>query len=316
MRRLILLALLLPSLALAALPARVDEDGTPFYSVPSAEGQVLKTLQKGTALAVSNYPTEGFYKARTVEGDVGWVSADVLILYEREQAGSKDAPTITADGRPVDPRRAPPSVSSPPTEPHWVLRAFAGLDFYNMTAVNTQLGDNYLTSAVHFGGEGHYLLQESLALVLRGEYLTSTVTASTATLNSFELFASSIPIMGGVNIGIFSNEHFSFGAGILVGLGFETQLTSTALNQEKPNKTVYGGTALAGLVRAELVWKITRLFSLFAESGYRYLKTAQAKPLVEGNGSGLFTSTTTGTILPLPVDFSGWVMSLGAGITF
>ena len=66
--------------AWAAQPARVEIDGAKLSEGPGKSTRTLEKLHKGQALAVSNYPTQGYYKARTAEGNVGWVPVDSLQL--------------------------------------------------------------------------------------------------------------------------------------------------------------------------------------------------------------------------------------------
>jgi uncharacterized protein YgiM (DUF1202 family) len=79
-RALILLSLFIIGVAHAARRAKVDVDNTEMYRGPQKDSEVLTHLKKGQRLTASNYPTEGFYKVRTVDGMIGWVKADTLNL--------------------------------------------------------------------------------------------------------------------------------------------------------------------------------------------------------------------------------------------
>lgn len=66
--------------AWAARRAVVDAAEVEVRKGPTDESEILAKLSKGSQLAVSNYPTEGFYKVRTPKGEIGWVKADTLVL--------------------------------------------------------------------------------------------------------------------------------------------------------------------------------------------------------------------------------------------
>ncbi len=64
----------------AARTAVVDVDKTEMLRGPQKDSQVLTVLKKGQHVTASNYPTEGYYKVRTVDGTLGWVKANTLEL--------------------------------------------------------------------------------------------------------------------------------------------------------------------------------------------------------------------------------------------
>jgi uncharacterized protein YgiM (DUF1202 family) len=66
--------------AFAARTAVVDVDQTEMLRGPQKNSEVLQTLKKGQHVTASNYPTEGYYKVRTVDGTLGWVKANTLEL--------------------------------------------------------------------------------------------------------------------------------------------------------------------------------------------------------------------------------------------
>lgn len=75
-----LLALIfITSSAYAARSAVVDVE-TDLLTVPKNTASSVTRLKKGTKVAASNYPTEGYYKVRTPEGTLGWVKGNTLIL--------------------------------------------------------------------------------------------------------------------------------------------------------------------------------------------------------------------------------------------
>jgi uncharacterized protein YgiM (DUF1202 family) len=81
-----------PAEAQAARLATVDRV-TKLYKGPKETSQVLRELPKGTRLTASTYPTEGFYKVRTVQKELGWVKADILVLDRAATTGSDPKPS-------------------------------------------------------------------------------------------------------------------------------------------------------------------------------------------------------------------------------
>jgi hypothetical protein len=69
-----------PTRSWAARGAVVDVEGLEMRRGPGQKYGLIQRLSRGMHLVVSNYPTEGFYKVRTLKGEVGFVQADSLIL--------------------------------------------------------------------------------------------------------------------------------------------------------------------------------------------------------------------------------------------
>lgn len=74
------LALCSSASAFAARTAVVDVDQTELLRGPQKSSEVLQYLKKGQHVTASNYPTEGYFKVRTVDGTLGWVKANTLEL--------------------------------------------------------------------------------------------------------------------------------------------------------------------------------------------------------------------------------------------
>lgn len=73
----------------AAQLAIVDVDKTPLYEMPNTSSKVQIPLKKGQKLAASTYPLNGYYKVKTGNGLIGWVTSETLILKKPESATSK-----------------------------------------------------------------------------------------------------------------------------------------------------------------------------------------------------------------------------------
>ena len=74
-----LLTLLIPGLSLQAHAAQVGQvvvEEAHVFQYPQAGSKVIGNLKKGETLPVSNLPTEGFYKAKLSNGEMGWLSGN------------------------------------------------------------------------------------------------------------------------------------------------------------------------------------------------------------------------------------------------
>ena len=61
--------------AQAAQTAEVNVGLAPLRDGPGGNFDVVKKLPKGSQVQISNYPRQGFYKARIFDGTVGWIDA-------------------------------------------------------------------------------------------------------------------------------------------------------------------------------------------------------------------------------------------------
>jgi hypothetical protein len=79
-------------------------------------------------------------------------------------------------------------------------------------------------------------------------------------------------------------------------------------------------TTFTGVAKFDFTYAFNRSWSVFAEGGYRYLKTAQFTPNYTGgnmpNGSGIFRDPNSGNFVPLSLDLSGPFIATGVGYTF
>lgn len=305
LRLLPLLALLLT--ALAARPARVDIENAEIYEGPGRSFKLLEKLPKGTALAVSNVPSEGFFKVRTPSGIVGWISADSLLLADPdkpEQVVVGEVNTGTPGPSPGQPFRGP-------ARKYMRLRALGGLNLFSVSEVNSLFSFDGMKNGIHYGGEIVLLFQSDLSILLRVEQVVKNVVATdTQTSKTFQLDLNSTPAMLGIELDVNKEGRLTTQFAVMAGLALHTNLTSTALNITEPNTTELEDHAFTGLAKVNLNWQFTKTVGIFGEAGYRLLKTKSVYPGRAGNGSDIFA--VSGAFVPLAFDLSGMVV--GGGI--
>ena len=82
--------------AFAAKVGTVSGDSVPLYDDPDKGSNTSVSLLNGDIVTISNYPTKGFYKARTESGQVGWIDSSALLVGEATQGSDVDAPSVAA----------------------------------------------------------------------------------------------------------------------------------------------------------------------------------------------------------------------------
>jgi hypothetical protein len=101
--------------AFAAKVGTVSGDSVPLYDDPDKGSNSSVSLLNGDVVTISNYPTKGFYKARTENGQIGWIDSSSLLVGEATQGSDVDAPSVAASkgqSTPANPGAA--QVTSPP----------------------------------------------------------------------------------------------------------------------------------------------------------------------------------------------------------
>ncbi len=296
--------------AWAARPGRVDVEGAEVYEGPGSSFKVVDKLPKGTPLAVSNVATEGFFKVRTPSGAVGFMSAEVLVMNETP-AGAPPADTGPFSEIPsttVAAREAP-------TRKYVRFRFLGGLNFFSVGDVNTLFNFDELKLGFHGGMEFNLLLKSDIALVVRFERIFKTVVATdSVSRKSFQLDLNSTPVTTGVELLLSKDKKFFTQFVILGGLGIQTGLTSTALNEGAPNLTGYLDHAFTAMAKINGNWTLNKTWFFFGELGYRVLKTrTMASPGVAGAGQEAFKANNV--FVPIALDLSGPFAGFGLAVS-
>ena len=315
-------ACLFSALALAARPARVDVQDAELYEGPGRGFRLIEKLPKGTGVAISNVPTEGYFKVRTSAGTVGWIAADALQITDSDGSAASGP----VDGMPVapTPRQSAPPGASESGPGGWAdrqfrpgrnilrLRLLGGYGFFKPGDINDQVNTTVIRNGFHFGGEINFLLPGELALVVRVEnVLHGSLGRSTDTGTVFQWNLSSWPAMIGFEMNAAKESKFSSQFAVMGGLALATSFTSTS-NLAAPNVTAIERYGFAGLARFTLNWHFTKTFFTQVELGYRYLSTQKGVPSVVGNGNEILKDSAL-NFVPVAIDLSGPVGSVGVG---
>jgi len=300
-------------IAWAARPARVSVVEAQLYGEPSPDSEVVEVLKQGRALAVSNEPVdEGFHKARTAQGVIGWVSPEQLVLFDIPPGGDTDQDLDSSSLSPMSER----ADSSTNSKKSVLIRAVGGGGIFGLSDLNSQLGLTGVRYGIHGGVEVSFVFGRWFGLSLRAEGLGKVfVVADEGANKSYQLSLYSYPVMAGLDLRLVDTAHFKMGLGGLFGMGFYSQMVSQSLNDSAPNETAFQSNAPAAVARLNVDVPIWHWLGLSFEAGYRYLKTQPMSPLVSGAGSEIFDDSE-GESRPLTLDFSGPFASLGVVFLF
>jgi uncharacterized protein YgiM (DUF1202 family) len=313
--------------AFAARPGTVDADNVELREGPGTNYRALDKLPKGTPVAASNQPIDGYYKVRTGAGVIGFVPADALVL---QPVPTDDAPSGAAQAPPPESQVAPSDVPKPTlsnesafrnksTRRFVRLKAIGGYNFFSVSDVNSLLNANVLQFGFSAGGEIDFLFTPDLAFIIRVERVFKSVFAQDQkTLKSFSMNLTSYPVMAGLNLALTSDTHWSTHFAVMGGLGLLTDLTAIDLSDTAPNVTEMTSTTFTGVAAFDLTYSFNKTWSVFAEAGYRYLQTSQIIPgtSASANGAGIFESPNTTNFVPVTLNLSGPFIGAGLGVSF
>jgi hypothetical protein len=309
----------------AAQSGKVIVDSAVVHEFPQAESKPLDQVTKDTVVAVSNLPTEGFYKVRTQSGVVGWISGnDVFIA-----GANTNAPVVSSPpaNRPEIPGSHSPNhkkkrydddfASDDSDQKPKVFKddyriLFMGglhnLNYgdlpskFSTAPYNFGLSANDLNLGVGFTFEVQKKMKPGLHVALRLEYLTTsapekTLSGGTTTL---DVKNAIIPLSVGFVWSPIDHQGFRLGFGGYLGGSFaSTTLHDSAIAQDVKYSSL---DPTATLVLQGSIG-LTRLLALAYELGYRY-ELPGTTPVSENFGAGF------------KVNYSGYFARLGLEIRF
>lgn len=275
----------------AAQLATVDIEAVEVRDGPGSKFSTVETISKNRKIAVSNLPTEGFFKVRTPSGKIGWIPSDSVTLGKISE----------------DPEITEAKTGSSGSHP-WEMRAFGGQTFFSMTDVNAVLGTTGFKTGYNFGAEVGYKFNPHIGLFFRGEkILKNTILQIESTQENYSFAVSSLPLMAGLQFMLVETRTLSADFAIFGGYALASSVSGSAVGAGDP--TVFKASTLTGLAKADLNWRISRRFGFYVESGYRLLRTANLLPAQTGSIENLFQSN--GSTVPISLNLSGFLAGIG-----
>jgi hypothetical protein len=314
------------SIARAAQIARIDVDEAVLLESPRAESQALVKLRKGEYIVVSNYPYEGYYKARSQSGEVGFVSTqNVFIIRDPEflKKHLKQSPetrSLERDHTLVeDPRTGEIRTVVPVGHNDWKVALLGGMTLFPASAINTAGGTAGFIYGFHFGLELGVPLNERFAVLLRAESLSKSlrILRSSDGVHTHTYKGSSFPVAAGIEWRVLHESgKFWVNLSALAGAGFSTSFSSYQVDVAKT--ALWEGTALTWMAKGDIGFRFADRWLVFFEAGYRSLATAAITGTGDTTANGDFQDTTVNPAVwkTFAVDYSGFFVSLGGAFYF
>jgi hypothetical protein len=289
----------------AARPARILTQTAEVFEEPAGDSTVLENLPFDTGVAVSNEPTEGFYKVRTPSGKVGWISGTVLQL-------EGEAPETSAS-----PERAT-GLQDPFSNARLRVSLMGGGVFSDWVDMNVLFGTTGVTTLVQAGAEIEWRFAPRFGLLLRGDWQSSTrVISDLETGANFTVVSSSLPLLLGLNAVLVKSSRFELGLGGLLGVSPLTWMSTEELpNTSGADPTVASTLGFVGQARLSAALQVVSRFAVVFEGGWGLQITNLTRPLVSASGSDLWKNSATQEFVPASFSQSGPFLGAGLRIYF
>ncbi len=307
----VLLTLLGATSAYSAQNAEVIVDNAAVREYPQGTSKVIGTLGRGDQVAVSNFPTEGFYKVRISGGETGWISGNDIL------AGGAVKPE---DGK-TRMRKKPPQErpkekkeiksediddSSNDDEDHTRILISYGVQSLSYAG----LAENYektltMNLGTNFGIEIQKALSSLLFLGIRAEIFQASTGDQTISTGATQVMKQySIPIQLGFMFSPISSR-FRLGIGAYGGVAVTSYTDITQTTTTSTGNIRYQTVQMVGTLAAQMAYKLGSHFGFFIEGDYHYEQT------------GLVPETTQfGDIPSFKIDYSGMVGKFGLEFCF
>lgn len=282
------------STAQAAQNAKVIVDSASVYDKPQADGIVIGTVTKDTTIAVSNTPTNGFYKSRIPGGAIGWISGNEIVTGAGATGGEAPPPAETVAETPQKKKKK----SAPTVSDHSRILVSGGLQILNNTGFPA--GISNLNSKMGFGGtfEMQFKLSDQFYWGGRVEYFTSSSTQTVSSTVNQELSFRTIPLMAGLMYVPMSKQDFRLGFGLYAGVSLLTSLTVTQSSTAETNAVTYSSSDLCFLGNVQGSYALSSSISLLGDVGYRI-------------HSASYPASTTLDVDAFTANFGGLVARMG-----
>ncbi len=314
---LIILMLFVSSIVMAAQDATVTTNNATIKSDPRENANTLEFLPLGSEVRISSQPFEGgWFKIRSKSGAYGWIHESFLSVGKanklREQAQDQlpNEPSPIAQYK----ERAKTNVANK----RIFTRVFYGMQFQNATDINDIFSFTEFKSISDVGGEvGIYLNNPRWAILMRVEMLYKDVVAKeTASGITYNIGLRSYPIMGGIEYTLTKDSPIVFSAAAMVGFAPKTSLNVQAISLTAPNSLIMTDTPMTTLLRGNLTKPVGKMFSVFAETSYRYLVSKELSTAEAASMRGGQVFIKNNRYQNRIIDLTGIEVGIGVGFTF
>ena len=302
----------------AAQAAQVIVPQANVYQYPQASSNVISRLNRGDSVTVSNLPTEGFYKVRLPNGDVGWVSGNDVLSGSVGSSNGDGRGSVVA--KPVPPRArkrsrsedgdAPTSGSSD-TDSFRVLISYGigSLSYGGLT--DTFGSDNVkgLNLVKNFSAEAQFKINPKLFWAIKIDSLSADTGIITITSSETQEIAfKQVPVELGLVWSPISRHSFRWGVGLYLGAPLSSTSAVTLNNTVSAQQIIINYGAVEPIVElgTQFSWGLGDAFGIFLAANYRYDETSAEPSQVD--------STRGITIPSFKINYSGVTVRLGIEI--
>ncbi len=299
--------------AQAAHLGKIIVDEADVREFPQEKAKAIATLKKDEEIAVSNLPTEGFYKVRLKSGELGWISGnDIYVDRPGATEGSYKASTKKAsrdDDEKIHFKEDEEEAANHGWKrPH--SRVLIGLGIQN--PIYDGLGTYLVTTGINPGYGAELEMQfhwfSSVYWALRAEYtFTKTATLTLPTGETQTIKHVGVPLEAGIVWSPVESKDFRFGIGIYGGVVMANSTNVSQSNASQILTVNYGSTDPCVTLTGQIGYGLGPTSSLFFEAGYRSEKT------------GLLPTTALlnpATIPEFAIDYSGPLARFGIEFRF
>lgn len=307
---------LFSGVSLAAQTAKVVVDSASVFDQPQITGFVVGTVPKDTTIAVSNAPTNGFFKSRIPGGVVGWISGNDIVTGAAATAPSTDAtpaptpeaavapePTpikpVKASQKPVAQKKIEKKKNPDDVTDHTRIMISGGMQILNNGGIPAAIP--ITGSKTSYGGtaEVQFKLSDQFHWAGRLEYYKGSSAQVVSASTSQTLAYHSLPILAGIIWDPISKKDFRVGVGAYVGVALMTSLTVVQTSALVSHTVTYSSSDLTEYVNLQGSYAVSSAFSILADVGYRLQSSS-------------YPASTALSVAAFSANYGGIVARLGA----
>jgi hypothetical protein len=281
----------------AAQTGKVVSEQAVIREFPNAGSKKLMELRRGETLAVSNLPTEGFYKVRIAKDEYGWISGNDILVDATPVQVVVSGETVAA---------APEEFLGDKTR---LLLGFGVHDLSYGGLTDNFIGASDLNLGSHYSLELQrkifYLLYWSVrAEIMNAESGDQNISSTTVQ----RMKSHSVPIQLGILFHPIHARQFRIGIGLYGGLSFFTSTEIEQTTSSVTNSVKYSTIDPLGTAVIQGTYGLGKSLGLFGEIAYRYQVTG-----------ALDSTTVLDSNNPIPsfkLDYSGIFLKGGLELRF
>jgi hypothetical protein len=303
--------------AQAAQVAQVIVTSANVYLYPQSGSKVISKLPRGESLAISNLPTEGFYKVRLASGDMGWVSGNDIL--SNAGSGTEAAIPIASEGdlsespkaesrmrtrRPTRRKlREDAEEAVDPNDDSFRFMAGYGAQFPSLGGLSGAFTNtSSLNPGKHFGFEVQFRMSHTVYWSIRVESISASSSSSLSATNTQALSIKEIPIQFGLVWSPITQRRFRLGLGAYLGgvPSAKASVTQTDSSTLIAKTVEYSTVEAVATAAVQMSFGLGDRIGVYLEAAYRYDQTSQNPD-----------TTIIATIPGFKINYSGPMVTAG-----